>query len=68
MPSGKFIFIMDMGGSMVNKVIETLKDGIIVPKLLLGSYKKLNITAEELILVIYFLGNNVLKLIFPCYI
>lgn len=49
---------MDMGGSMVNKVIETLKDGIIVPKLLLGSYKKLNITAEELILVIYFLGNN----------
>ncbi len=43
---------------MVNKVIETLKDGIIVPKLLLGSYKKLNITAEELILVIYFLGNN----------
>ena len=49
---------MNMGGIMVNKVIEVLKNGIIVPKILIGNYKKLKITSEELILIIYFLGNN----------
>lgn len=43
---------------MISKVIEVLKDNIVIPKILLTSYKKLNITTNELILLIYFIGND----------
>ncbi len=43
---------------MVSKVIDLLKDNIVIPKLLITNYKKLNITSKELIVVIYFINNN----------
>lgn len=43
---------------MVSKVIELLKENIVVPKILLKNYKKLNITSKELIIIIYFMDNN----------
>ena len=43
---------------MTGKIIELLKNNIVIPKELLINYKKLNITNSELILLIYFLDNN----------
>ena len=43
---------------MTGKIIELLKNNIVIPKLLLTNYKKLNITNNELILLIYFIDNN----------
>ena len=44
---------------MTNKIIDILKNGgIVVPRLLLTNYKKLNITDKELIVLIYLIDNN----------
>lgn len=44
---------------MTDKIINIIKSGTItIPKLLLQSYKELNLTEQELILIIYFIGNN----------
>lgn len=44
---------------MTEKIIELLKDGsILIPKILLKNYKNLNITPEELIVLIYLIQNN----------
>ncbi len=43
---------------MTGKIIELLKNNIVIPKILLTNYKKLNITSNELILLIYFIDNN----------
>ena len=44
---------------MTSKVIELIKNGnILIPKLLLTNYKKLQISDNELILLIYLINNN----------
>ena len=44
---------------MTDKIINIIKSGTItIPKLLLQSYKELKLTEQELILIIYFIGNN----------
>ena len=44
---------------MTEKLISILKNGnIIVPKILITNYQKLNITEKELILLIYLINNN----------
>ncbi len=44
---------------MTEKIIELLKDGsILIPKILLKNYKNLNITPEELVVLIYLIQNN----------
>ncbi|MBR3199582.1 MAG: DnaD domain protein [Bacilli bacterium] len=44
---------------MTSKVIELIKNGsILIPKLLLTNYKKLEITDKELILVVYLINND----------
>ncbi len=43
---------------MTGKIIELLKNNVVIPKLLLTNYKKLKITSSELILLIYFIDNN----------
>jgi len=44
---------------MTGKIVNILKEGnIVVPKLLLANYKKLKITADELILLLYLIDNN----------
>lgn len=47
------------GDIMTSKVIELIKNGnILIPKLLLTNYKKLQISDNELILLIYLINNN----------
>lgn len=44
---------------MTDKIINIIKSGTItIPKLLLQSYKELKLSEQELILIIYFIGNN----------
>lgn len=44
---------------MTGKIIDVLKNGsIVLPKLLLNNYKKLNITDQEFILLIYLINDN----------
>ncbi len=44
---------------MTGKIIDILKDGnIIIPKLLLTNYKKLKMTDEEFIVLVYLLNNR----------
>ena len=47
------------GDIMTSKVMELIKNGnILIPKLLLTNYKKLQISDNELILLIYLINNN----------
>lgn len=44
---------------MTGKIVNILKEGnVVVPKLLLANYKKLKITADELILLLYLIDDN----------
>lgn len=44
---------------MTGKVINILKDGVItIPKILLMNYKKLKITEQELVILIYLINND----------
>ena len=44
---------------MTEKIVNIIKSGTItIPKLLLVNYKRLKLTEQELILIIYFIGNN----------
>lgn len=44
---------------MTSKIIDLFKDGnIIIPKILLTTYKKLKMTEQETIFVIYLINNN----------
>lgn len=43
---------------MTSKIIELLQNNIVIPRLLLTNYKKLKITNNELIVLIYFIDNN----------
>lgn len=52
---------------MVGKIIDVLKDNIVIPKILLINYKKLNISSQELVLIIYFIGNDDFDLEKLCY-
>lgn len=46
---------------MMNKLIQVMKDNFLVPKLLLCTYKKLNIDEKALIVLIYIMNDKTLK-------
>lgn len=46
---------------MMNKLIQVMKDNFLVPKLLLCTYKKLNIDEKALVVLIYIMNDKTLK-------
>ncbi len=46
---------------MMDKLIQVMKDNFVVPKLLLCTYKKLNIDEKALVVLIYIMNDKTLK-------
>ena len=46
---------------MMDKLIQVMKDNFLVPKLLLCTYKKLNIDEKALVVLIYIMNDKTLK-------
>lgn len=50
---------MGVGGFMINKIEQIIKNkDVVIPSLLFYNYRKLNMTAEELVLVSYLLNSD----------